>query len=331
MDERDLSGTISRVPLIIDNRKGVVFYIGDRNIFVLYEADLDEGEKLSLEQVAEQVGKRFEGAIAALIEQGHGTVVVKGVLFSLLATVVMFALLWGIQKATTVVLERLQQRIHSASAATDAKLRWAAQGWLLVKRVAQLVLVTLWLSVAYLWFTYVLANFPLTQPFAERLSGLLIDILEQFAEGAIASLPGLLTVAIREGMKVLAVTLIADPARFDLRGSLDCGADVSIDVGCVFEGRVDKGRPLFPVFRGKEFQGNKRPPALYQLRNLHALPRCAFMAPGRSGLSVSWSCGRSTGDPGRNGPATTPRDRTGRIPRRSPAARAESGTHRCSA
>ncbi len=33
-------------------------------------------------------------------------------------------------------------------------------------------------------------------------------------------------------------TWIADPARFDLRGTLDCGCDVRIDVGCVFEGRV---------------------------------------------------------------------------------------------
>src|SRR5690606_26326286 len=31
---------------------------------------------------------------------------------------------------------------------------------------------------------------------------------------------------------------ILDPARFDLRGSLECGRDVSIDVGCVFEGKV---------------------------------------------------------------------------------------------
>ena len=31
---------------------------------------------------------------------------------------------------------------------------------------------------------------------------------------------------------------IADPARIDVRGSLDCGADVSIDVNCVFEGEV---------------------------------------------------------------------------------------------
>jgi bifunctional UDP-N-acetylglucosamine pyrophosphorylase/glucosamine-1-phosphate N-acetyltransferase len=33
-------------------------------------------------------------------------------------------------------------------------------------------------------------------------------------------------------------TAIADPSRFDLRGTLDCGQDVFIDVGCVFEGRV---------------------------------------------------------------------------------------------
>jgi bifunctional UDP-N-acetylglucosamine pyrophosphorylase/glucosamine-1-phosphate N-acetyltransferase len=31
---------------------------------------------------------------------------------------------------------------------------------------------------------------------------------------------------------------LADPARFDVRGELVCGADVEIDVNCVFEGRV---------------------------------------------------------------------------------------------
>ncbi len=36
------------------------------------------------------------------------------------------------------------------------------------------------------------------------------------------------------------VTLI-DPARIDVRGELSCGRDVSIDVGCVFEGRVKIG------------------------------------------------------------------------------------------
>ncbi|NHZ38157.1 bifunctional UDP-N-acetylglucosamine diphosphorylase/glucosamine-1-phosphate N-acetyltransferase GlmU [Massilia rubra] len=36
------------------------------------------------------------------------------------------------------------------------------------------------------------------------------------------------------------VTLL-DPARIDVRGELICGRDVTIDVGCVFEGRVELG------------------------------------------------------------------------------------------
>jgi bifunctional UDP-N-acetylglucosamine pyrophosphorylase / glucosamine-1-phosphate N-acetyltransferase len=34
---------------------------------------------------------------------------------------------------------------------------------------------------------------------------------------------------------------LADPARFDLRGDLVCGADVEIDVGCIFDGKVVLG------------------------------------------------------------------------------------------
>ena len=36
-------------------------------------------------------------------------------------------------------------------------------------------------------------------------------------------------------------TRLADPARFDVRGSLTCGQDVEIDVNCVFEGVVTLG------------------------------------------------------------------------------------------
>jgi bifunctional UDP-N-acetylglucosamine pyrophosphorylase/glucosamine-1-phosphate N-acetyltransferase len=34
---------------------------------------------------------------------------------------------------------------------------------------------------------------------------------------------------------------LADPARFDVRGRLECGQDVTIDVNCVFEGHVSLG------------------------------------------------------------------------------------------
>ena len=37
---------------------------------------------------------------------------------------------------------------------------------------------------------------------------------------------------------------LADPARFDVRGSLTCGQDVEIDVNCVFEGTVTLGNSV---------------------------------------------------------------------------------------
>ncbi|KAF0103339.1 MAG: bifunctional UDP-N-acetylglucosamine pyrophosphorylase / Glucosamine-1-phosphate N-acetyltransferase [bacterium] len=45
---------------------------------------------------------------------------------------------------------------------------------------------------------------------------------------------------IAEALMARGVTLI-DPARLDVRGSLECGRDVLIDVSCVFEGKVTLG------------------------------------------------------------------------------------------
>ena len=46
----------------------------------------------------------------------------------------------------------------------------------------------------------------------------------------------------REAARLLeAGVTLADPARIDVRGSLECGRDVNIDVNCVFEGRVTLG------------------------------------------------------------------------------------------
>lgn len=52
----------------------------------------------------------------------------------------------------------------------------------------------------------------------------------------------------RAGALMAAGVSIADPARIDIRGALDCGRDVTIDVGCVFTGRVrlDDGARVGP-------------------------------------------------------------------------------------
>ena len=57
------------------------------------------------------------------------------------------------------------------------------------------------------------------------------------------------TVQRRKAMALmLAGTSILDPARIDIRGELACGRDVTIDVGCIFEGtvRLDDGASVGP-------------------------------------------------------------------------------------
>ena len=57
------------------------------------------------------------------------------------------------------------------------------------------------------------------------------------------------TVQRRKAMTLmLAGTSILDPARIDIRGELACGRDVTIDVGCIFEGtvRLDDGASVGP-------------------------------------------------------------------------------------
>jgi bifunctional UDP-N-acetylglucosamine pyrophosphorylase/glucosamine-1-phosphate N-acetyltransferase len=45
----------------------------------------------------------------------------------------------------------------------------------------------------------------------------------------------------RAAALMIAGTTIVDPERVDIRGQLDCGRDVTIDAGCIFEGRVRLG------------------------------------------------------------------------------------------
>ena len=66
------------------------------------------------------------------------------------------------------------------------------------------------------------------------------EVLGVNSKAQLAELERICTSAMRRLLMEHGVTL-ADPARIDVRGELDCGRDVTIDVNCVFEGRVVLG------------------------------------------------------------------------------------------
>jgi small-conductance mechanosensitive channel len=73
------------------------------------------------------------------------------------------------------------------------KLRWARHGWLLVQRLAYLLMGFLWFGVAYFWLAFVLARFPLTAPLGEQLGGFVIGLLQTLGSGFISAIPGVTT------------------------------------------------------------------------------------------------------------------------------------------
>lgn len=66
------------------------------------------------------------------------------------------------------------------------------------------------------------------------------EILGVNSKAQLAQLERLHQLQVADALMTQGVTLL-DPARIDVRGTLQCGRDVMIDVGCVFEGNVELG------------------------------------------------------------------------------------------
>nr|MBL8412396.1 mechanosensitive ion channel [Dechloromonas sp.] len=221
MTEEELSHPLEHKDMALDGVKGKVFGVGGQLIFVLYQGDLDEEQGKDLEAAAKLAEARLREALDAAAQQRKGAVVVKGILLSMFATMVAIILLWAIQRATSLVLARLQNRVQAAREDAKARWRWARQAWSLITRVAQLLLAFLWVSVVYLWFIYVLAAFPLTHPFADQLSSYLFDMLATLGAGAISAVPGLLSVAV-----ILFLTKATNDVVANIFSSVDQGSAV---------------------------------------------------------------------------------------------------------
>ena len=69
---------------------------------------------------------------------------------------------------------------------------------------------------------------------------------------------------------------LADPARIDVRGELTCGTDVTIDVGCVFEGVVQIGEDVeigpYCVIKNSVIESGARIAAYSHLEGAHVGP-----------------------------------------------------------
>ena len=185
---------IERTPFTVDGKRGISLHIGQTVLFNVLEGDLDPEERISLEEAAQRAAQELAVALEAAAAQGRPRVLLTGIGLACLATAVAMTLFWLIGRARTVLVVRLEHFIDAHS--TSNRVRWARHGWLLVQRVTQLVMGFLWLTVAYLWLTFVLARFPLTEPLGDRLTEFLFGLLDTLGTGLVHAMPALTTALI---------------------------------------------------------------------------------------------------------------------------------------
>ena len=179
-------------PFAVEGVKGIGVRIGDLPVFNVLEGDLDPEEKVTLEDAAKRAAVALEQAMKSANEQRRPVRLLKAIVFTFVATVLAFALLWGIRRAEVLLVARFQKLIERK----ETTVRWANHVLMLVQRIAQLLMLVLWLTVAELWLAYVLSLFPLTEPLSDKMTVFFFDLLGEFAMAFVNSLPGLTTVLI---------------------------------------------------------------------------------------------------------------------------------------
>ena len=190
-----LADEVKAIPATLADLKGMQVWVGKRNILGLLPEDLDPELGQSVEQVANQAAYNLREMLAARAEQLRIPVLVRGIGFSAAATATFVFILWIIVKLRTLALQRLVNlRKGKEVAIFDVNIRPV---FIAVERaMVRMTALVLSAVAAYLWVTFVLVQFPYSEPWGRHLGDYLTGLLADFSEGILDAIPGLFTVLV---------------------------------------------------------------------------------------------------------------------------------------
>lgn len=173
-------------------------YAGERLLLDMFELD-GEYEGVDRKILALTFTRRISGAIAQYRHDRSRPVLIRNAAFALAATAVLVLALWAIGRlsrwATGLAQRRVQRRLQTLEHRAHRLVR-AEQLWTLfagLMRLARLLLIVL---LVYAYLNAVLGLFPWTRPASLMLAGLVLDPLQRLGQGAVASIPDLVFLAV---------------------------------------------------------------------------------------------------------------------------------------
>ncbi|WP_200842945.1 MULTISPECIES: mechanosensitive ion channel family protein [unclassified Raoultella] len=192
--EADISQPLQVVPVTRYNQQGRLFLMNGKPIMMLSQADLDEGDDLTLDQATQRVLARMEAQRSSLREQYNKTYLALAVVKVLVGTLVLAAIYYAAWRSWRRVRRFFHLRILE-------KRSWIPQSWRrflgnIETKLYALLMILLGILALYAWLSWAFGLFPWTRVWSESLGDWSVGVLKEIALSIASALPGLMIVLI---------------------------------------------------------------------------------------------------------------------------------------
>ncbi len=162
-------------------------------VFQIRPSDVDTLTGESVDEAIKNAAQNLKIAVGEAREQGNTKVLLKGIGFSVLASVFFYLVCWLVYWGERGIISRLQRWLAGYESKLSVAIRpqQAINAFIFLIRFAKWVLV---LMAGYQWATFSLRQFPYSRPWGETLQSYLIDTIQGILSAIVGALPGLLVV-----------------------------------------------------------------------------------------------------------------------------------------
>jgi len=178
---------------------GRVVLIDGEYVFILFNQDADLLNRESIEQAAEKAVQVLTRVVAETREARDLSAMLRSGGLASLATLILLLLVWCLHRLREWGAERILPLAQEKSSQLRLGGEAIVGGELVLNVVRKLLAFFYWLVILlllYEWLGFVLAQFPYTRPWGERLMQYLLKVAGSIAGGMLRTIPNLLIAVI---------------------------------------------------------------------------------------------------------------------------------------
>ncbi|HCU0466196.1 TPA: mechanosensitive ion channel [Klebsiella pneumoniae] len=192
--EDDIRQPLRVVPVIRYGQPGRLFLMNGKPVLLLSQADLDEGDDLTLDQAALRVLARMEAQRTSLQEQFNNRYLFISAGKALAGALLLALFYYGAFRAWRRVRRFFLLRILEKRSAIPQ--HWRRYLGNIEVRLYAVLVILLGMLACYLWLSWAFSLFPWTRVWSESLGDWSLGVIRDLSLSIVASLPGLMIVVL---------------------------------------------------------------------------------------------------------------------------------------